>query len=189
MNKFINKSLLFLGCIFCIFSCRLKNKVFHEEMNKNLAKMKAEHIVMTAAHDSIESHYLISIERRMRVLEWAVYAQSHPDSLLNFDIGVDSAGASFSQSKHVRINIKDVDELIKTNSGVNIQYGPLIVKHKELIADLEELIKHQEELIENMEKGNVDFFKVETEQEKIKNKSKDVNKENTYIIETTMGIQ
>ncbi|MBY0426611.1 MAG: hypothetical protein K2Q22_13300 [Cytophagales bacterium] len=179
------KQLLFVfGVLAFVSGCRLKNKVLQEQLVIEHKRMEMEYHAMQIAHDSLEKHYLIMIEKRLSNLE--NYLSSATKELLQplsmdtiqIDTTIHSDSAVVDSIKQLNFQVKQMK--------VNI--GPLIVKHKELIEEHRELLVKHEELMHKMEKGNYNFREIEASDKELLAREKTLTTENEKILETTSGV-
>jgi hypothetical protein len=164
--------------------CRLKNKVLQEQLVQEHKKMETVYHSMQIAHDSLEKHYLIMIERRLSHLEnYLSKANTNVNKsflmdTIRIDRAIHSDSAVVDSIKHLNFQAKQM--------RVNI--GPMLVKHKELIEEQAELLIKHEELMHKMEKGNINFREIEASDKQLLTREKSLNTENERILESTSGI-
>ncbi len=179
------KQLAFIFTLLALVSgCRLKNKVLQEQLVIEHKRMEQEYHAMQIAHDSLEKHYLIMIEKRLSNLETYLSRASSellkPLSMdtIRIDTTIHSDSAVVDSIKQLNFQVKQMK--------VNI--GPLIVKHKELIEEHRELLAKHEELMHKMEKGNINFREIEASDKELLAREKSLSNENEKILESTTGV-
>lgn len=179
------KSLAFILVVLAVLSgCRLKNKVLQEQLVIEHKRMEVQYHAMQIAHDSLEKHYLIMIEKRLSNLE-SYLTKTTSEALkplsmdtIQIDTTIHTDSAAVDSIKALNFQVKQMK--------VNI--GPLIVKHKELIEEHRELLVKHDELMHKMEKGNYNIREIEAADKELLAKEKYLNTENQEILETTSGV-
>ncbi len=162
-------------------SCRMKNKVLHEKLVDEHALMEKQLQVIIAKHDSLESHYMIMIEKRLNKLENIINSKvlkTAPIAVYSDETKQDSLSIDSLKAPNV--------DIVQTKSLFAV--GPLIVQHKELIEEYKILIENHKELLNESEHGNVNLREIEEFDKKLIKKEKSISKKHDKIIETTAPV-
>jgi hypothetical protein len=154
----ILQAVVFILVIGGVFGCRLKNKELLDKLVLEHKTLEEEHITMEAAHDSLQSNFLVIMEKRVKRLEDVMDSLNMRSSTFS---KIDSSGAP--------------------DRDADLEFAKLIDRHSKLIQDHGTLLNQHEDLIRQMEKGRTDLKYMESQDNQLLERDKKLKKQHEEI--------